>query len=130
MLSHNKIMGFIPSSNLDRSRAFYEGVLGMRVLYQDNFAVALDAGGIMVRLTNVGQFTPQKFTVFGWEVPDIDKSVADLKKIGINFQHFGMPDQNAEGIWTSPSGARVAWFQDPDGNNLSVTQFAAAQARA
>ncbi len=125
MIRDYKIMGFIPSSDLDRSRAFYEGKLGMTVEYQDGFAVALIAQGIRVRVTKVGEFKPQRFTVFGWEVPDIEAAVSELSSIGITFQRFNLPDQDEHGIWRSPTGARVAWFQDPDGNNLSVTEFPA-----
>ena len=124
MLTQNRIMAFIPSTDLDRSRAFYQKTLGMRVLYQDNFAVALVSGGVMIRVTQVGEFTPQRFTVFGWEVRDIEAAVKKLSARNIAFQHYGMPDQDEQGIWTAPGGARIAWFQDPDGNNLSLTEFA------
>jgi catechol 2,3-dioxygenase-like lactoylglutathione lyase family enzyme len=124
MLTRNRIMAFIPSTDLDRSRNFYQHTLGMRVLYQDDFAVALISDGVMIRVTQVGKFEPQKFTIFGWEVSDIERAVKKLKSKKIEFQHFGMPDQHESGIWTAPSGARVAWFNDPDGNNLSLTQFA------
>jgi catechol 2,3-dioxygenase-like lactoylglutathione lyase family enzyme len=124
MLVNEKIMGFIPSSNLDRSRKFYEGTLGLQVTSHDNFAVALNAGGIMVRVTHVGPFTPQKFTVFGWQVGDVAASVSTLKNAGIEFQRYGMPGQDDQGIWTAPGGAKIAWFLDPDGNVLSLAQFA------
>jgi catechol 2,3-dioxygenase-like lactoylglutathione lyase family enzyme len=124
MLTRNRIMAFIPSSDLDRSRKFYQHTLGMRVLYQDDFAVALISNGVMIRVTQVGKFEPYKFTIFGWEVSDIERAVKKLKSKKIEFLHFGMPDQDESGIWTAPSGARIAWFSDPDGNNLSLTQFA------
>jgi catechol 2,3-dioxygenase-like lactoylglutathione lyase family enzyme len=124
MVNDAKIMGFIPSSDLDRSRAFYEGKLALRVLSHDGFAVAFNAGGIMVRVTHVGTFTPQKFTVFGWQVNDVAAAVAALKGVGIEFQRYGMPGQDDQGIWTAPGGAKIAWFLDPDGNVLSLAQFA------
>ncbi len=124
MLTRNRIMAFIPSSDLNRSRTFYQNALGMRVLYQDDFAVALISNGVMIRVTQVGKFEPHRFTVFGWEVADIERAVKKLKSKKIKFLHFGMPDQDEQGIWTAPSGARVAWFSDPEGNNLSLTEFA------
>ncbi len=123
MLGDSPIVAFIPSADLDRSRSFYETTLGMKVLEQDPFALSLEAPGSTVRVTKVGPFTPFPFTIFGWNVEEIAVTVAGLKSRGIEFQHFGMPNQDADGIWTSPSGARIAWFRDPDGNTLSVTQF-------
>jgi catechol 2,3-dioxygenase-like lactoylglutathione lyase family enzyme len=124
MLGSHKIMAFAPTLDANKARPFYEGVLGLRVLSQDNFALALDANGIMLRVTNVPpSFKPQPFTILGWQVPDIAKSVSELKQKGVHFESYGMPAQDADGIWTAPSGVKVAWFKDPDGNILSLTQF-------
>lgn len=76
MLASHKIMAFAPTLDANKARPFYEGILGLRVLSQDNFALALDANGIMLRVTNVPpSFKPQSFTILGWQVPDIAKSV-------------------------------------------------------
>ena len=124
MLGSHKIMAFAPTLDANKARSFYEGVLGLRVLSQDNFALALDANGIMLRVTNVPPaFKPQPFTVLGWEVPDIVKAVSELKQKGVHFESYGMPAQDAEGIWTAAGGTKVAWFKDPDGNILSLTQM-------
>jgi len=99
-------------------------VLGLTVLSQDNFALAVDAAGIMLRVTNVPPtFKPQPFTILGWQVPNIAEAVAALKAKGVHFESYGTPTQDAEGIWTAPGGAKIAWFKDPDGNILSLTQF-------
>jgi catechol 2,3-dioxygenase-like lactoylglutathione lyase family enzyme len=124
MLGSHKIMAFAPTLDANKARPFYEGVLGLHVLSQDNFALALDANGIMLRVTNVPpSFKPQPFTILGWQVPEIAKSVSDLKEKGVRFEMYGMPTQDADGIWTAPGGAKVAWFKDPDGNLLSLTQL-------
>jgi catechol 2,3-dioxygenase-like lactoylglutathione lyase family enzyme len=124
MLGSHQLMAFAPTLDANKARPFYEGVLGLRVLSQDNFALALAANGIMLRVTNVPPtFKPQPFTILGWQVPDIAKSVSDLKQKGVRFEIYGMPTQDAEGIWTAPGGAKIAWFKDPDGNTLSLTQF-------
>jgi catechol 2,3-dioxygenase-like lactoylglutathione lyase family enzyme len=124
MLRSHKIMAFAPTLDANKARPFYEGVLGLHVLSQDNFALALDANGIMLRVTNVPpSFKPQPFTILGWQVPEIAKSVSDLKEKGVRFEMYGMPTQDADGIWTAPGGAKVAWFKDPDGNILSLTQL-------
>jgi catechol 2,3-dioxygenase-like lactoylglutathione lyase family enzyme len=124
MLGSHKIMAFAPTLDANKARPFYEGVLGLHVMSQDNFALALDANGIMLRVTNVPPtFKPQPFTILGWQVPDIAKSVSDLKEKGVRFERYGMPTQDADGIWSAPGGAKIAWFKDPDGNLLSLTQF-------
>jgi len=68
------------------------------------------------------QFTPAQFTTLGWQVADIEKAVAALQDKGVKFERFGFFEQDALGIWTSPTGEKVAWFKDPDGNILSVSQ--------
>jgi catechol 2,3-dioxygenase-like lactoylglutathione lyase family enzyme len=124
MFATTKLMAFAPTRDADKARQFYEGVLGLRVLSQDGFAVALDANGIMLRVTIVpAGFKPQAFTVLGWEVPDIAKAVSTLKQKGVQFESYGLPTQDAAGIWTAPGGTKVAWFKDPDGNILSLTQM-------
>jgi catechol 2,3-dioxygenase-like lactoylglutathione lyase family enzyme len=124
MLGSHKIMAFAPTLDANKARPFYEGVLGLRVLSQDNFALALDANGIMLRVTNVPPgFKPQQFTILGWQVPDIAKAVFELAAKGVTFERYGFAGQDAQGIWTAPGGAKIAWFKDPDGNILGLTQF-------
>ena len=123
MLGSARIMAFVPTLDIEKARSFYESVLGLRFLGQDPFALELDAGGIMVRITELPAFKPQPFTVLGWQVEDIEKTVVELKTKGVEFPQYGFTQQDPNGIWTAPSGARVAWFKDPDGNVLSVTQF-------
>jgi catechol 2,3-dioxygenase-like lactoylglutathione lyase family enzyme len=124
MLGSHKLMAFAPTLDAKKARPFYEGVLGIRVLSQDNFALALDANGIMLRVTNVPKtFKPQPFTILGWEVPDIATAVSELKRNGAHFENYNLPTQHAGGIWTAPGGTKVAWFKDLDGNLLSLTQL-------
>jgi catechol 2,3-dioxygenase-like lactoylglutathione lyase family enzyme len=123
MLGSAKIVAFAPTSDAKRARAFYNDVLGLKLVSEDPFAVVFDANGTMLRVQIVPEFTPQQFTVAGWEVRDIAATVAGLSAKGVQFQKYGMPGQDERGIWKSPSGAPVAWFKDPDGNILSLTQF-------
>ena len=118
-------MAFVPVRDLVAARAFYGGTLGLPVTDENPFAVVLDAGGTMLRLTEVPDLQPQPFTVAGWAVPDIDTAVDALAGRGVAFTRYdGMDDQDDKGIWTTPGGDRVAWFTDPDGNTLSLTSFA------
>ena len=118
-------MAFVPVRDLAAARAFYNGTLGLAVTDENPFAVVLDAGGTMLRLTEVPDLQPQRFTVAGWVVPDIDAAVDALAGRGVAFTRYdGMDHQDEKGIWTTPGGDRVAWFTDPDGNTLSLTSFA------
>ena len=122
MLSSTNIIAFVPIKDAEKSRAFYEGILGLRFVKDDGFALVLEANGIMVRAVKMKDFTPAQFTVLGWEVSDIETVVRELGKKGVHFEIFGFFKQDELGIWTTPSGDRVAWFKDPDGNTLSVSQ--------
>jgi hypothetical protein len=97
-------------------------VLGLRFIKDDGFALVLDAHGIMVRVAKVPDFKPAQFTILGWQVPNIEETVRGLTKSGVHFELFGFFKQDELGIWTAPTGDKVAWFKDPDGNILSVSQ--------
>ncbi len=122
MLGTTDIIAVVPVVDYDKSRAFYEGILGLTFVKHDGFAMVLSANGIMVRFSKVPDFTPAKFTILGWKVSDIERRVADLQERGVQFERFGFFEQDALGIWTAPNGDKVAWFKDPDGNLLSVSQ--------
>ena len=123
MLRSHPIVAFVATTDPKRAKAFYVKTLGLRLVSEDGFALAFDAGGTMLRVAIVKTLQPAGYTVLGWIVPDIAKAVRDLVKNGVIFQRYeGMP-QDDLGIWSSPSGARVAWFTDPEGNTLSLTEL-------
>ncbi len=124
MLGDKEIVGFVPTRDFEKSRTFYEGVLGLRFLRNDGFAMVLEANGVKVRVAKVPDFKPHAFTILGWQVPDIEAIVTALQARGVHFERFGFFEQDALGIWTAPSGDKVAWFKDPDGNIHSVSQHA------
>ncbi len=123
MLADAAFTGFIPVRDLATARAFYAGTLGLRVVDESPFALALDAGGTMLRVTPAPELTPRPFTIAGWQVPDIDAAVRALAGRGVAFTRYDGMAQDDLGIWTTPGGDRVAWFTDPDGNTLSLTAF-------
>jgi len=123
MLEQCKVIAFLATCDGDRARAFYETVLGLRVLSDDDFALALEAGGTMLRVQKVAAFTPHPFTAVGWQVKDIDGIVDRLAAAGVTTQRHPGLAQDDRGIWRAPSGARIAWFHDPDGNTLSLSEF-------
>lgn len=122
MLSSAKMMGFGLTKDYDKARAFYEGKLGLQFVSLDQFALAMRAGENMVRISKMPNFTPFQSTVLGWEVRDIQAVVAWLQKRGVDFEKYPFLQDRERGIWTAPSGDKVAWFKDPDGNVLSVSQ--------
>ncbi|HKD59973.1 MAG TPA: VOC family protein [Terracidiphilus sp.] len=126
ILGRSELVAFAPTTDAARARAFYEGVLGLRLVSDEKpFAIVFDANGTMIRVTTVPELKPQPFTILGWRVADIEATVDRLAAAGVEFQRYkGMNDSDPRGIWNSPSGARVAWFKDPDGNVLSLTEFA------
>jgi catechol 2,3-dioxygenase-like lactoylglutathione lyase family enzyme len=121
MDSSARIVAFVGTRNQERAKEFYHGTLGLKLVGQDNFALTFDVHGTMLRVSSVPQLTPAKFTVLGWEVKDIEAAVRAMQKDGVTFERYDFP-QDELGIWSAPSGAKVAWFKDPDGNILSVSQ--------
>ncbi len=122
MLESMPIIAFVATTNPVRAREFYANVLGLKLLSEDNFALMFEAGGTKLRVAIVRELQPAGYTVLGWFVPDIRRAIQELVKRGVEFRQYEGFGQDEQGIWTSPSGARVAWFGDPDGNTLSLTE--------
>ena len=117
-------IAFIPTANAVAAREFYEHTLGLTFVSADDFALVFRVGSsqTMLRIVCAPQpFTPNHFTIFGWEVDDIHVSIADLTARGVEFLRIGFFEQDEAGVWTAPGGAQVAWFKDPDGNTLSLS---------
>ncbi len=117
------VVAFIPTLNPDRAKAFYRDVLGLRLTAEQlPFALVFDAHGITLRVTVVNELTPPPYTALGWEVPNIRGAVMALTQKGARFERYPNMTQDELGIWIAPGGTRVAWFRDPDGNILSLSQ--------
>ena len=122
MLASKNMMGFVITKDYDKARAFYEGKLGFEFVSLDQFALVMRAGKSAIRISKLKDFKPPQYTVLGWEVDDIEAMVAWLGKRGITFEKYRFIQDKERGIWTTPDGSKVAWFKDPDGNVLSVSQ--------
>jgi len=122
MLASMNMMGFVLTKDYDKSRAFYEGHMGFDFVSLDKFALVVRAGKSGIRIVKVPTFTPLQSTVLGWEVDDIETIVGWLTKRGVAFEKYPFVQDQERGIWTAPDGSKVAWFLDPDGNVLSVSQ--------
>jgi catechol 2,3-dioxygenase-like lactoylglutathione lyase family enzyme len=121
MLESARVIGFIPTKDFRRAKAFYSAKLGLRLVAKDAFALVFKSGGTTIRVVKVAGFEAASFTILGWRVDDMQESVAALSGRGIVFERYPWLKQDDLGIWTAPGGVRVAWFKDPDGNVLSVS---------
>ena len=123
MLNDARTIGFIPTRNAELARPFYEQVLGLTFVSDDSFALVFQAGtGTMVRVVRAGDFTPVPYTILGWEVTAIAEKAKALTDRGVSITRYSFLEQDASGIWTTPSGDKVLWFTDPDGNTLSLSE--------
>ena len=123
MLGSYPVIAFVVVKDPVRARAFYVDTLGLTFVSQDQYALVLDAHGVMVRAAIAPNHVPAQHTVLGWHVPDINAAVDDLLKAGVQFEKYSFMHQDERGIWTPPGSTnKVAWFKDPDGNVLSVSQ--------
>lgn len=127
MLADQPVIAFVPTTQPDAAQHFYTAVLGLRLISRDQYALVFDAGGTMLRVVIVEHFQPQPFTVLGWHVDDIAATARKLEQHGIRFTRYEWMPQDELGIWTTPDGSQVAWFTDPDGNTLSLTQFSSTK---
>jgi len=124
VLTTSELIAFAATTDLDKARAFYEHVLGLTLVEQNAYACVFDAGGTMLRVTAVGAVAQPGYTVLGWRVADIVEAIIGLEARGVRFLRYDGMEQDEHGAWTTPGGDRIAWFRDPDGNVLSLTEFA------
>jgi catechol 2,3-dioxygenase-like lactoylglutathione lyase family enzyme len=112
----------LATTDLRRAQDFFTGTLGLPLLLEDGFACVFEAGPVSLRVSLVQDLTPAPYTVLGWTVEDIVQSIDQLRNAGVTFEQFDWLEQTHHGVWAAPGGALVAWFKDPDGNLLSLTQ--------
>lgn len=122
MLGSGKMVGFVPIQNYDEARAFYEGKLGFEFVSLDQYALVMSVGGHKIRMTKIPNFKPLQGTILGWEVDDIESTATWLRDRGVDLEKYPFAQDRELGIWTAPNGDKVAWFKDPDGNILSVSE--------
>ena len=122
MLADQELKAFIPTLHPEKAKSFYQDVLGLRLMSEDDYGIEFDVNGTILRIAFVQQLTPQPFTVLGWNVENIVDIIQRLNKNGVFCEKYEFMKQDILGIWKAPGGASVAWFKDPDGNVLSLTQ--------
>jgi len=122
MLANATIKSFVPTVKPDEAKVFYRDILGLELLTEDDYALEFNANGTLLRVIIVPELTPHQFTAIGWNVPDIAEVIRTLNSKQVYCEQYNFMKQDELGIWTSPNGAKVAWFKDPDGNILSLTE--------
>ena len=122
-LGTSSLAAFLTTSDAERARQFFAGILGLTFVSEDQYAVVFDAHGTTLRIQKVPGVEPRQFTVLGWHVDDIAAAVAALSTKGVVFERYDFMHPDEAGIATFENGARVAWFKDPDGNLLSLDQY-------
>ena len=125
MLSQSRLVCVVAAADTDRARAFYEGKLGLALVEDHDGSLVFDAHGTTLRVQRVENVAPHPYTALGWEVNDLAGTVRTLAAAGVAMARFPGLAQDADGVWDTPDGSRVAWFLDPDGNTLSLHQPAA-----
>ncbi len=124
ILTEAKSMGFVASVQPEQAKKFYGETLGLKFLNEDQYGTMYSVSkSLTLRVQKVKELKPQPFTIFGWQVDDIEIAVNSLVERGVKFEVFGFPGQDKRGICTFKNGAKVAWFKDPDGNTLSIAQI-------
>jgi catechol-2,3-dioxygenase len=122
MLADKELKAFVPTMKPAIAKSFYKNILGLKLLSEDNYALEFEANGTLLRVIIVQELKPQAFTVLGWNVADISSTIKLLNEKGVLCQMYDFLDQDDLGVWISPGGSKVAWFKDPDGNILSLTE--------
>ena len=122
MLANKNIMAFLATTNAEKAKTFYQETLGLRLIEEHEFSIVFDANGIELRLQKSQAFTPHTHTSLGWSVEDISETIKELSAKGIEFIRYEGMGQDDTGIWHTPAGTKIAWFKDPYGNLLSLTQ--------
>jgi catechol 2,3-dioxygenase-like lactoylglutathione lyase family enzyme len=123
MMPHlNRMIGFLMTANPEPAKSFFADKLGFKFLRDDGFALVFDANGTMLRIAKAKSVAPAQGTVLGWQVQNIESAVKELTNAGVTFERYDFMHPDAQGIVTFPTGDKVAWFKDPDGNVLSLSQ--------
>jgi len=129
-LSESNPICFVATSSPSKAKIFYQNVLGLSLLGEDQFAMVFNLkNDIMLRVQKVEEVSASGYTTLGWEVDSIIDTIKHLVSKGVRFERYDKNEdefhQDELGVWTSPGGHKIAWFKDPDGNTLSLTEFSA-----
>jgi catechol 2,3-dioxygenase-like lactoylglutathione lyase family enzyme len=122
MITQSNLIAFSATTDAEQSRHFYTHIIKLREIDDTPFALVYDCNGTVLRIQKVQRMSAPNYTVLGWEVDDIVSTARNLALAGVTFEMFEGLAQNDTGIWTTPDGTKVAWFRDPDGSLLPITE--------
>ncbi len=122
MLRDSRIVAFVATAKPSEAKRFYEGVLGLTLLEDSPYSLVFEANGTALRIQKVERVEVAGYTSLGWQVSNIASAIEHLSRHGVVFERFASLPQDGVGIWSAPDGSKVAWFKDPDGNTLSLTE--------
>jgi catechol 2,3-dioxygenase-like lactoylglutathione lyase family enzyme len=122
MLEKYKMVGFVPTKDYEKARAFFVEKLGFTFVSLDQFALVVQVGEQKIRITKMPNYAPLQGTILGWEVKNIEEVAKWLQGRGVDLEKYPFAQDKELGIWTAPSGDKVAWFKDPDGNILGIAE--------
>jgi catechol 2,3-dioxygenase-like lactoylglutathione lyase family enzyme len=128
ILTTSRLIGFAATAKPDEARRFYGEALGLDLVEDGPYALVYSAGGTTIRVQKVPRVAAAAYTTLGWAVDDMEATIAELTARGVKFEHFPGVPQSGSGVWRTPDGSSVAWFKDPDGNILSLTQYSNSDA--
>jgi catechol 2,3-dioxygenase-like lactoylglutathione lyase family enzyme len=125
MLESASTHTMIAVRDLDRAKEFYGGTLGLVATDERPGGVRYDTKGATWFLVYRSELAgTAKSTCMRFEVEDVTVAVEELRDRGIVFEEYDLPGlKTVDGIAEHESGARGAWFKDPDGNILEVAQY-------
>ncbi|MBL8018723.1 MAG: hypothetical protein JNM27_03580 [Leptospirales bacterium] len=123
MTKTGALIAFLATTNPSRALIFYRDIIGLTFVADEPFALVFENESTMIRIQKVESLSPHPFTSLGWKVGVIRNRIKELKNLGIRFEVYDFLKQDNDGIWQTPDGSLIAWFKDPDGNLLSLTQF-------
>jgi catechol 2,3-dioxygenase-like lactoylglutathione lyase family enzyme len=124
MLGQSNLIAFAATQRPEESRRFYGTTLGLTLVSDEEHAIVFDAGGTMLRIQKAAEVIPPPYTILGWRVDEIEPAMKQLAARGVTFERYPFFEQDPLGVWSPDGATRICWFKDPDGNTLSLTQFA------
>jgi catechol 2,3-dioxygenase-like lactoylglutathione lyase family enzyme len=124
MLASARIQTLVWTADKARAQAFYTETLGLPYQGESFGALLYRIGNGELRVSPVPSTTPSEHTVLGFAVDNLDEIADELGRRGLTAERFAGFNHDQRGVWTAPDGTKVVWFRDPDGNLLSVVQYA------
>ncbi len=119
------VVAVLPAVNVERMARFYEQTLRLkrdRLSTPDNVVFSLQ-WNTMLALYRRSAPSRSDHTAAEFLVEDLESTMDTLVERGVKFERYDLPNLKTDerGIWESDAG-KAAWFRDPEGNMLAVTQ--------